>query len=258
MTTPRKVETIVITGASAGIGEALARKLAGENPARRMVLTGRRADRLMALSDDLACATHVLALDMRDRKAVFEAFESLPAEFAEVDVLINNAGLALGLEPIYAADPDQLEQMIDTNVKGLVYATRALLPGMVTRKSGHIINLGSIAGTYPYPGGHVYGATKAFVEQFSLAMRSDLLGTRVRVTNIEPGMTETEFSLVRFGGDAAKAYEVYRGIDPLTAEDIAETIAWCLSRPPHVNINRVELMPTAQATGAFAVHRNTE
>jgi 3-hydroxy acid dehydrogenase / malonic semialdehyde reductase len=180
----------------------------------------------------------------------------LPPDFAEVDILINNAGLALGLEPAQEADLDQWEQMIETNCTGLVYMTRALLPRMVARGTGHIVNLGSIAGTYPYPGGNVYGATKAFVHQFSLNLRSDLHGTGVRVTCVEPGLSGgTEFSEVRFGGDRERAAGVYAGTQPLTAEDIADAIDWATSQPPHVNVNIIELMATSQSFAPFQVHR---
>jgi 3-hydroxy acid dehydrogenase/malonic semialdehyde reductase len=170
-------------------------------------------------------------------------------------VLVNNAGLALGLEPAHRASLDDWETMIDTNCKGLVTCTRALLPGMVERGRGHVVNIGSVAASYPYPGGNVYGATKAFVQQFALNLRADLLGTGVRVTVVEPGMAETEFSLVRFQGDAARAKDVYAGIHPLSADDVADAVTWCVTRPPHVNVNRVEVMPTQQAFSPFAVHR---
>jgi 3-hydroxy acid dehydrogenase/malonic semialdehyde reductase len=196
-----------------------------------------------------------VVLDVRDRAAIGAALAALPSGLAAVDLLVNNAGLALGLEPAYEADLDQWEEMVDTNIKGLIYLTRALLPGMVARRRGHVINLGSIAGTYPYPGGNVYGATKSFVHQFSLNLRADLAGTRVRVTSIEPGMVGgTEFSTVRFG-DATKAARVYQGADPLLPEDIAEAVHWAASLPERVNINVVELMPVNQTFAAFAIHR---
>jgi 3-hydroxy acid dehydrogenase/malonic semialdehyde reductase len=180
----------------------------------------------------------------------------LPAEFAEIDVLVNNAGLALGLEPAQNADLDQWDQMVDTNCKGLTYCTRAILPGMVARRRGHVINLGSIAGTYPYPGGNVYGATKAFVHQFSLNLRSDLHGTGVRVTSVEPGLSGgTEFSVVRFDGDQSKAEQVYQGVEPLGPDDVAEAVHWTASLPAHVNINVVEMMPVAQSFGPLPVAR---
>jgi 3-hydroxy acid dehydrogenase/malonic semialdehyde reductase len=182
---------------------------------------------------------------------------ALPAEFAAVDVLVNNAGLALGLGPAQEADLDEWDQMIDTNCKGLVYCTRAILPGMVARRRGHVINLGSVAGTYPYPGGNVYGGTKAFVHQFSLDLRSDVHGTGVRVTCVEPGMADTEFSTVRFSGDKSKADAVYTGMQPMTADDIAESIYWAAAMPQHVNVNVIELMATAQSFAPFQVSRDT-
>ncbi|MBV8062888.1 MAG: SDR family NAD(P)-dependent oxidoreductase, partial [Nevskia sp.] len=179
----------------------------------------------------------------------------LPPDWAEVDVLVNNAGLALGLEPAHQADLDQWDTMIDTNAKGLAYVTRAVLPGMVARDRGHVVNIGSVAGEWPYPGGNTYGGTKAFVRQFSLNLKADLLGTRVRVSEIEPGMAETEFSLVRFQGDAEKAKAVYAGVQPMSAEDIADTVHWIVGRPAHININTVSLMPVCQAFSPFAVKR---
>jgi NADP-dependent 3-hydroxy acid dehydrogenase YdfG len=220
------------------------------------VLTGRRRDRLDALKAELTVPVHILAFDVRQRDATLEAIAGLPAEFAAIDVLVNNAGLAAGLDPAAKADLDDWEVMIDTNIKGLVTCTRAILPGMVERKRGHVINLGSVAGTYPYPGGSVYGGSKAFVEQFSLNLRNDLGGSQVRVTCIERGMCETEFSVVRFKGDAAAAANVYRGMTPLTADDIAAQIHWVASLPAHVNINRLEIMPVAQSWAGFAVQRD--
>jgi 3-hydroxy acid dehydrogenase / malonic semialdehyde reductase len=243
----------VVTGATAGFGLATTEAFLAAGA--RVVATGRRAERLEALAARHAGRVLALALDVRDRDAVEEAFADLPPAFAAVDVLVNNAGLALGLEPAHRASLDEWESMIDTNCAGLVTVTRALLPGMVERNRGHVVNLGSVAGTYPYPGGNVYGATKAFVHQFSLNLRSDLLGTAVRVTSVEPGMAETEFSLVRFGGDAAKAAKVYEGVTPLGGADVAEAILWAVTRPPHVNVNVVELMPVQQAFAAFAVSR---
>lgn len=193
---------------------------------------------------------------MRDRAAVEAAAAALPTEFAAIDVLVNNAGLALGVEPAHRASLDEWQTMIDTNCTGLVTVTRALLPGMVERGRGHIFNLGSVAGSYPYPGGNVYGATKAFVRQFSLNLRADLIGTPLRVTDIEPGLCGgTEFSNVRYRGDDEKAANVYANVQPLTAEDIADTIYWIATRPAHVNINTIEMMPVAQAPAGLAVHR---
>jgi 3-hydroxy acid dehydrogenase/malonic semialdehyde reductase len=194
---------------------------------------------------------------VRDRGAIEAAVAGLPEPFAAVDVLVNNAGLALGLEPAQRASLDEWDTMISTNCRGVVTVTRAVLPGMVERNRGHVVNIGSVAGTYPYPGGNVYGATKAFVRQFTLNLRADLLGTAVRATSIEPGMAETEFSLVRFQGDAARASKVYEGVEPLSGEDVAEAILWCLSLPAHVNVNAIELMPVQQAFSPFAISRKT-
>ena len=247
--------TVFITGATSGIGEACARLFAANGA--RIVATGRRQDRLDSLAKDLGAKVHARALDVRDKDAVVQAFATLPEGFAAVDVLINSAGLAVGLNRAADADLDDWDTMIATNVNGLVYATRAALPGMIARGRGHVINMGSLAGSYPYPGGNVYGATKAFVKQFALNLRADLLGANVRVTNIEPGLAETEFSLVRFKGDAAKAGKPYEGIAPLTAEDVAETIFWSCTLPRRVNINRLQVMPVMQAFGPFAFKRST-
>jgi 3-hydroxy acid dehydrogenase / malonic semialdehyde reductase len=249
------VRTVLITGASSGFGTAAARRFAARGD--RIIAAARRADRLRALADELGRDVVLpLTLDVRDRAAVARLPEELPADFAEVHILVNNAGLALGLDPAQRADLDEWDQMIETNCTGLVYVTRALLPQMVARGSGHVVNLGSIAGTYPYPGGNVYGATKAFVHQFSLNLRSDLHGTGVRVTCIEPGLVGgTEFSQVRFGGDRQRAAAVYAGTQPLTPEDIAAAIQWATDQPPHVNINTIELMPVSQSFAPFQVSR---
>nr|WP_086820142.1 SDR family oxidoreductase [Allokutzneria sp. NRRL B-24872] len=247
-------KTVFVTGASAGFGAAIARRFVAEGA--RVVATARRVGKLTELADELGPDVLPIELDVQDRTAVEATIATLPAEFAEVDVLVNNAGLAKGMEPAHKADLDDWEQMIDTNCKGMVYCTRALLPGMVARGRGHVINLGSIAGTYPYPGGNVYGATKAFAHQFSLNLRSDLHGTGVRVTCVEPGMCGgTEFSTVRFDGDADKAKGVYAGMTPLSAEDIAESVHWVSAQPAHFNVNTIELMPVAQSFAAFQVHR---
>jgi 3-hydroxy acid dehydrogenase/malonic semialdehyde reductase len=248
------INTVFVTGASSGFGAAVARRFAADGA--RVVATARRVDRVEALASEFGARILPLALDVRDRPAVAAAVAALPAEFAAVDVLVNNAGLALGLKPAQDADLDDWDQMIDTNCKGLVYCTRAILPGMVARRRGHVINLGSVAGTYPYPGGNVYGGTKAFVHEFSLNLRSDLHGTGVRVTCVEPGMADTEFSLVRFGGDKGKADNVYTGMQPLTADDIAESIHWAATMPQHVNVNTIELMATAQSFAPFQVARD--
>jgi len=247
-------KTILITGASAGFGEACARKFRG--PEYRLILAARRLDKLEALQKELAdTESLVLQLDVRDRNGVAEAFAGLPEPFHDVDILINNAGLALGLEPAHEADLDNWEKMVDTNIKGLMYCARQILPGMVKRQRGHIVNIGSVAGSTPYPGGNVYGATKAFVKQFSNNLRADLHGTAIRVTNIEPGLADTEFSLVRFKWNAERAAEVYQGTQPLTAEDIAEMVYWVTNLPSHININRLEVMPVCQAWAPFSIYR---
>jgi 3-hydroxy acid dehydrogenase/malonic semialdehyde reductase len=245
--------TVLVTGASSGFGAAVARRFAADGA--RVIVAARRADRVRDLADEFGPRVLPLTLDVRGRAEVAAAIEALPAEFAAVDVLVNNAGLALGLNPAQDADLDDWDQMIDTNCKGLVYCTRAILPGMVARGRGHVINLGSVAGSYPYPGGNVYGGTKAFVHQFSLNLRSDLHGTGVRVTCVEPGMADTEFSLTRLSGDKGKADAVYAGMQPLTPDDIAESIYWAATLPAHVNVNTIELMPTAQSFAPFQVAR---
>jgi NADP-dependent 3-hydroxy acid dehydrogenase YdfG len=255
MTVPKAPTVVFVTGASSGIGVAVARRFAGIGA--RLVLAARRADRLSSLAADLGVPAVVLPLDVRDRAAVERAVAGLPADFAAIDVLVNNAGLAAGLEAAPEANLDDWEAMVDTNCKGLMYVTRAVLPGMVARDRGHVVNLGSVAGTYPYPGGNVYGGTKAFVEQLSLNLRADLAGKRIRVTNIEPGMVETEFSLVRFRGDEARARAVYQGFPPLTAEDVAEAVFWCATLPEHVNVNRLELMSVMQSFAGFSVKRSS-
>ncbi len=237
--------TVFVTGASSGFGAAIARRFAAEGAT--VLAAARRVDRIPDVD-----GIRPLALDVRDADAVRSVVDALPP----IDVLVNNAGLAKGLEPAHRADLADWDDMLDTNCRGLVHCTRAVLPGMVERGRGHVINLGSVAGTYPYPGGNVYGATKAFVRQFSLNLRSDLHGTGVRVTCVEPGMCEgTEFSVVRFGGDTDRAAAVYDGMQALTADDIAETVHWAAAQPPHVNVNTIELMPVAQSSGPFQVHR---
>jgi 3-hydroxy acid dehydrogenase / malonic semialdehyde reductase len=246
---------ILVTGATSGFGLAIARRFAAEG--HRVIAAGRRGERLAALVQELGTArVHPVVLDVRDRHAIDAALAALPGELGAIDLLVNNAGLAVGLEPAQRADIEAWERMVDTNVKGLMYVTRAVLPGMVARGRGHIVNLGSIAATYPYPGGNVYGATKAFVRQFSLNLRADLVGTRIRVTDVEPGLVGgTEFSAVRFDGDTHKAAKLYEGADALTPEDIAETVHWVASLPERVNINAIELMPVTQSFGALPVHR---
>ena len=246
---------VLVTGATAGFGTAIARRFAADGA--RIVAAARRAERLEALKAELGADKVLpLVLDVRDRAAVMKAVEGLPAEWAAVDVLVNNAGLALGLEPAQKADLDDWDTMVDTNVKGLMYLTRAVLPGMIERKCGHVINLGSTAGEWPYPGGNVYGATKAFVRQFSLNLRADLYGTPVRVTDIQPGLVGgTEFSNVRFHGDDAKAGAVYEGADALTPDDIADAVHWVATRPARVNVNMLQVMPVSQSFGPLRVHK---
>jgi 3-hydroxy acid dehydrogenase/malonic semialdehyde reductase len=253
--TDREARTIFVTGASAGFGAAIARRFA--TAGARVVVTGRREQKLAELAEEYGEDRILpLTLDVRDRDKVEQAVAGLPEPFSAIDCLVNNAGLALGMEPAQSSDLDDWDQVIDTNIKGLVYVTRALLPAMVRRRRGHVVNLGSVAATYPYPGGNVYGASKAFVHQFSLNLRSDLHGTGVRITCIEPGMCGgTEFSTVRFKGDSEKAETVYSGMEPLTAEDIADTVMWATSLPPHVNINLIEMMPVAQSFAPFQVDR---
>jgi 3-hydroxy acid dehydrogenase/malonic semialdehyde reductase len=251
-------KTAFITGASAGFGEGCARRFAREG--WRLVLVARRLERLRDLQKELGGneKIHIIPLDIQQKTAVKNAIDKLPEKFRNIDVLVNNAGLALGLEPSHTASLEDWETMVDTNIKGLLYCTRLILPGMVKRNSGYIINIGSTAGNWPYPGGNVYGATKAFVKQFSRNLRADLFGTKVRVTNIEPGLAETEFSMVRFKGDSHRANQVYKGTQPLTAEDIAEVVFWVTSLPEHVNINRIEVMPTDQTWGPLALDRREE
>lgn len=245
---------VFVTGASAGFGAAIARAFV--NGGHSVVATARRKDRLDALATELGDRLLPFELDVRDRAAVEALPGTLPADFSAIDVLVNNAGLALGLEPAHRAVLDDWQTMIDTNCTGLVQVTRALLPGMVERNRGHVFNLGSAAANWPYAGGNVYGATKAFVRQFSLNLRADLSGTAVRVTDVEPGLCGgTEFSNVRFRGDDQKAAGVYQNVQPLTAEDIADSIYWIATRPAHVNINTIELMPVAQSFAGLSVHR---
>jgi 3-hydroxy acid dehydrogenase / malonic semialdehyde reductase len=239
-------KTVLVTGASAGFGAEIARRyIAAGN---RVIAAARREDRL----EQLGCET--VKLDVRDPDAVERAIAAIAGD---IDIVVNNAGLALGLEPAQRASLGDWDQMLDTNCKGLVHVTRAVLPRMVAAKRGHVVNLGSVAGTYPYPGGNVYGATKAFVHQFSLNLRSDLHGTGVRVTCIEPGLVGgTEFSVVRFGGDASRAANVYANTTPLTAADVAEAVVWATSQPAHVNINVIELMPVVQSFAPFQIVRD--
>ena len=246
------VGTAFITGASAGIGAAAARRFVADG--WKVVVTGRRADRLAALVEELgADKAHAISFDMRDEDAIEAVIAGLPADFARIDLLINNAGLALGTAPAQGADLAQWKQMIDTNITGLVTITHKLLPVLIEQR-GAIINISSVAASYPYGGGNVYGGTKAFVRQFSLGLRSDLHGTGVRVTSIEPGMVETEFTLVRTGSQAASD-ALYGDAKPMTAEDIAETLSWVAGQPAHLNINSVELMPVTQSFAGFQIAR---
>jgi NADP-dependent 3-hydroxy acid dehydrogenase YdfG len=244
-------KTALITGASSGFGRSTARLLVAQG--WQVVLVARREKRLAELQSDLGSAVLAcIVLDVRDAESVKL---KLSPWNGKIDLVVNNAGLAVGLDKAWAADLDDWERMVDTNIKGLNYVTRALLPGMVEAGKGHVINIGSIAGTYPYPGGNAYGATKAYVAQFSLNLRADLHGTGVRVTNIEPGLAETEFSNVRFKGDDARADALYEGLDPLTPDDVAEAVRWCAELPEHVNINRLEVMPTCQSFGPLPIHK---
>lgn len=248
---------VFVTGATAGFGEAVVRRFLKDGA--QVVGTGRRQNRLQDLRSELGESFLPLAFDVTKRPQVEEAIASLPAEFRKVDILVNNAGGAIGLDPAQSADLGDWELMVDTNIKGLLYCTRLLLPGMVERNRGHIINLGSVAAEFPYPGGNVYGGVKAFVHQFSYNLRSDLLGTAVRVTDIQPGLAGgTEFSQVRFKGNAEKAAAVYKGVQALTADDVADSIHWAATRPAHVNINAIQLMPVAQAFASLAVKRKEE
>jgi serine 3-dehydrogenase len=246
-------KTVMVTGATSGFGQATAERFLREG--WRVIVTGRRADRLQKIVDAHgADRVWAAAFDIREAEAIDAALAALPAAFAEIDVLVNNAGLARGLAPAHKAALEDWRTMIDTNITGLVTITHQLLPRLIERKAA-IINVGSIAGTYPYPGANTYGGTKAFVRQFSLGLRSDLHGTGVRVTDIEPGMAETEFMLVRTGGDQTASDALYAGARPLTGADVAESIYWVATLPPHVNINRLELMPVSQSWPAFQIHR---
>ncbi|WP_454796359.1 SDR family NAD(P)-dependent oxidoreductase [Novosphingobium lindaniclasticum] len=247
------MKTALVTGATSGIGEACARAFVAAG--WRVIGTGRRTERLDTLKAELgADKFHAAIFDVRDEAARDAALAALPAEFAGIDCLVNNAGLALGTEPAQSASLESWKTMIDTNVTALVSLTHKLLPALVARK-GAIVNLSSVAATYPYTGGNVYGGTKAFVHQFSLGLRSDLAGTGVRVTSIEPGMVETEFTLVRTGGNQQASDNLYGGANPMTAEDIAGTVLWVATLPPHLNINTLELMPVSQSFAGFQVAR---
>lgn len=245
---------VLITGATSGFGEATAKVFA--KAGHKVIITGRRKERLEAFKQSLPeCDILPLCFDVTNKEEVFAAIASLPEAYKNIDILVNNAGLALGLGRAPEADLEDWETMIDTNIKGLLYVTKAVLPTMVVRKSGYIFNLGSIAGNWPYEGGNVYGATKAFVRQFSLNLRTDLKGTNIRVSNIEPGFSQTEFSDVRFKGDKEKADAVYKGTKALDKEDIAHVIYTLSELPAHVNVNSLEMMPTMQTCGGLFVER---
>jgi 3-hydroxy acid dehydrogenase / malonic semialdehyde reductase len=250
-------QIILITGASSGIGTACARMFAGAGA--KLILAARRLERLQQLADtlskDFSTEIHLLQLDVRDRSAVESAIATLPPAWSDIDILINNAGLSRGLDKLHEANFQDWEDMIDTNVKGLLYLSRYVVPKMVNRDRGHVVNLGSIAGHQTYPGGNVYCATKAAVRAISEGLKQDLLGTRVRVTSVDPGMVETEFSEVRFHGDTERANKVYQGVTPLTADDVADVIFFCVTRSPHVNINEVVLMPVDQASATLVNRR---
>ncbi|MCK9364752.1 MAG: SDR family NAD(P)-dependent oxidoreductase [Syntrophales bacterium] len=252
----QKYSVAVVTGASIGIGRAVAKQLAQAKV--KLILIARREEKLRALAHELRDLTtcYLVNCDLRDHAKLAQHFKELPDAFSAVDILINNAGLALGVAPAQQSSWRDWQDMIDINCTALAHITHLLLPGMVARNRGHVVNIGSVAGTYPYLGGNVYGATKSFVKQFSLNLKADLLGTAVRVTNIEPAMVGgTEFSQVRFKGDEGKAAQVYEGVEPLRPESVADAVLWAVSQPPHVNITRIELMPVCQAASGIAVDR---
>jgi 3-hydroxy acid dehydrogenase/malonic semialdehyde reductase len=244
---------VCVTGATAGIGEAIVRLFISAGA--HVIATGRRTERLDALREELGERLHTAAFDVADAAAVEEAFATLPASVANIDLLVNNAGLALGKGPAQDAKLSDWRRMLDTNIAGVLHCTHAVLPGMVERRRGHIVNIGSVAGSWPYPGGNVYGATKAFVRQFSLNLRADLVHHNVRVTDIEPGVVDTEFWSVRFEGDESAAQSALAGYTPLSADDIAETVRWVAMQPAHVNVNTIELMPTQQAMAGFTLSK---
>ena len=250
--TDLKNKIVFITGASAGIGEAIARRFA--EAGAKLILAARRIERLEALTKELGIAAHLIKLDVRDQEKVNSAIENLPDEWQAIDILVNNAGLSRGLDKLYEGNPEGWNQMIDTNVKGLLYVSRAVLPGMVSRGGGHVINIGSIAGHELYPGGNVYCATKFAVKALTKGMLIDLVDTPIRVTSIDPGLVETEFSQVRFWGDKERASTVYKGYKPLEATDIADAVVWAATRPAHVQIAEMIVLPTAQA-GSMVVHK---
>ena len=248
-------QTVLITGATGDFGKDFAKRFL--TAGSKVILHGRDAGKLKTLQSGLQGETQIVCFDIADRKMMVAAIAALPAAFQNIDLLINNAGGAHGLNKFHEAEPDDFDAMIEANITGLVHLTRLILPEMVARQRGHIINIGSGAGNWPYPAGHVYGAAKAFVKQFSLSLRSDLQGTKVRVSNIEPGMVKTQFSMVRFKGDAEKADAVYANTNPLLAEDIGEAVFWTACMPEHVNVTTMEIMPTTQSLAGFAVERFT-
>lgn len=249
-----KDKTVFITGASSGIGEACARQFAAAGT--RVVLAARRIGRLQQLADRLPSPSHLIELDIRDQKAVDSTIAGLPPEWREIDILVNNAGLSRGLDKVHEAKIDDWEEMVDTNIKGLLYVSRAIIPGMVARKRGHIINIGSIAGHQVYPRGNVYCATKHAVDAITQGMRLDLVDTPLRVSTVDPGLVETEFSMIRFRGDAERAGLVYKGFQPLSGDDVAEAVVWVAGRPDHVQIAEVIIFPTAQASAAVTHKQN--
>jgi serine 3-dehydrogenase len=241
-----KDKIVLITGASSGIGEGCARAFATEGA--KLILAARRIDRLQKLASELDVTTHCIQLDVTDQKAVADAINTLPAEWQAIDILVNNAGLASGATKLHEVTTADIDKMVDTNVKGLLYVTRAVLPGMVQRQRGHVINLGSVAGHYAYANGAIYCATKAAVKSITEALKQDLLGTPVRVSSVDPGLVETEFSMIRFGGDVERAKKVYEGVVPMTGDDIAELIVFVATRPVHININDMIIMSVFQST----------
>lgn len=254
---PYVPKAVLITGATGDFGTAFAKRFA--QLGAKLILVGRNQDKLSNLSALLEkehkAKIHTSAYDITDKTAMTEAFKAIPADFQDIDLLINNAGLGLGLEPAHKCNIEDWETMIAVNNTALVRLTRLVLTGMAERKAGHIVNIGSTAGNYPYPGGNVYGATKAFVKQFALNLRADLVGTNIRVTNIEPGMIQTQFSTVRFKGDAEKARKVYANTANMNADDIAEAVVWSATLPPYFNVNRMEIMPTVQSFSPFSIER---
>lgn len=245
--------TVLVTGASSGIGRACAQAFAAAGA--RLVLCARRRERLAALAEELDTDTYHIELDVRERAAVERTLGQLPEAWRDIDVLVNNAGLAAGLGPLQEGDPDDWDRMLDTNVRGLLNVTRAVVPAMVARGRGHVVNIGSVAGRETYPGGAVYCASKAAVDRITRGLRMDLLGSGVKVSTVDPGLVDTEFSLVRFHGDSERATDVYAGMDPLTADDVADAVVWVVDRPAHVQVSDMVLLPTAQASATRVARR---